>query len=596
MRVIRWLILVLISLAPARAQTTVPPSFFGLNLTNTAPLSPALKVFAAAVRLPALVWSSIETCKPTNPLSQNDPCYNWVTFDANLASVAPGRQVIFVFNGVPGWANGNAGSAVPPTTFQDFYNFVTVTVQRSANRITYWEPWNEADASTFWAGTQAQMLTLVQNVYSIVHANCACLVLTPSTAVYWGIPWLQAWFSMGAGAYADIVNIHCYPAYFNSGGNPTPTRPEQVSNEVRFIAQNLSYYGVSYPVVCDEGGSSGSLISAIPAANLGPYTSVWLTLLASGGIPSYWFTYDFYSDADGAWGTLTDQANWLTSQGQAYRVTQSWLSGATFTSPVARTPGTNLLRNPSAAGASTVAAGACPSGTNTGTPPTDWAVLNPDTAHGVSTEVVGTGTDGGIPYVDFRICGTPTSGAAGYVELALEASNHIAGTQGSFFTLGSSVKLQAGSLTNISNVQLNAAEYSAGNSYLDTILFFNLFPLPAALSLQYNEYSFALSNANAAFVQPTLTIADTVGEAFDVTLRVGRPDVDGGSIWSGSITRANGNAAQIVWDASGGPSSFSTSYTDSWTLDGNHTPVSGTVTLTNSPRLLESAVEGGWTP
>jgi hypothetical protein len=81
---------------------------------------------------------------------------------------------------------------------------------------------------------------------------------------------------------------------------------------------------------------------------------------------------------------------------------------------------TNGVRNPRAEGA---VAG------NPGTAPTNWAIGG---ANGIAAQIVGTGTENGMPYVAVRFTGTVPSGTgSGYVWF--EGSNAIAGVNGDSF-------------------------------------------------------------------------------------------------------------------------------------------------------------------
>ncbi len=88
----------------------------------------------------------------------------------------------------------------------------------------------------------------------------------------------------------------------------------------------------------------------------------------------------------------------------------------------------------------------------------------------------------------------------------------------------------------------------------------------------------------------------------DVTIRIGRPTAETGgnsTQWIGNVTEQNGVLGIIAWDSSGVSSSYTTpagfdQYRDIY--GESHPIVANTVTLTNSPIIIENAVWKGWAP
>jgi hypothetical protein len=72
-------------------------------------------------------------------------------------------------------------------------------------------------------------------------------------------------------------------------------------------------------------------------------------------------------------------------------------------------PVRNLLKNSTSLGA---VAG------TPGTLPKNWNLYAPDSGAGISTQVVGTGIEDGIDYIDFRVFGTPSTGGSASVRAA----------------------------------------------------------------------------------------------------------------------------------------------------------------------------------
>lgn len=579
----KWVFFLCSLLIGSASAQTVTPLTFGLNLkfpstTKPAVLSGGCRLWNAQDAVGTDVsWAAIETARGT---------YVWSQLDAQVAICkASGQKIYYTFGNVPGWANGNAAAYVPPTSATDFYNFVTAIALRYAGDGITYSVWNEANLPTFWwGGTVAQMVTYAQNVFAIVHANDPTgVVATPSVTSSGGFLWMQQFLAAGGGAYADAMDIHAYPIRGPGYSSVPPTStPEANSYIAQQFATVFAFYGQgSKPVIADEGGWANDTISALTTSQKQAYASIWLLSYASAGFAMFaWYEYD-----DSAWGTLWNGGTWLDQAGIAFRQTQNWLNGATFTAPWARVATTNQIRNPTGTG---MVAG------TPGTPPTDWSVFNPDSANGISTQFVGTCTGG----VVWRVFGTATAGATGFVQLSFETSTHIAATQGQQWTAGLFAQLISGAVIPAdAQTVLEINETGSGGGFLDTALYFFFNPIPAT-PLSANLQSFAAKTVNAAvaFVVPLYSVTYSVGDTLDISMCIGTPTMDTGSIWKATMT-LSGGSADVVEDSAGGPTTFSTSHTQQANIDSSQAPVvGGTVTLTNWPKLLSDTVFPPWAP
>jgi hypothetical protein len=156
-----------------------------------------------------------------------------------------------------------------------------------------------------------------------------------------------------------------------------------------------------------------------------------------------------------------------------------------------------------------------------GTLPTNWTAQN---VGGVAlTEVVGTGTEDGIAYVDVRYTGTTSSTASGGV--LAEQGLQIAALPGQTWVSSVFVRLIAGNLTNITSVANSIFERDSGGVLVaQTNATFT--PTGAALSTQRFFATRTLSNASTVFVQSRITITPVSGAAIDITLRIGLPQLE----------------------------------------------------------------------
>lgn len=165
---------------------------------------------------------------------------------------------------------------------------------------------------------------------------------------------------------------------------------------------------------------------------------------------------------------------------------------------------TNEIRNPRCEGA---VAG------TPGTMPTNWLVV---AGGGVTTEVVGSGTEDGWPYLEFRISGTPT---ASTTSIYFEASTQIAALVGETFTLSSNARVTAGDMTNVTNIALSCVERDGGGVSLGSQA--GSSEVPTAVNRRFRE-TFTMAQASVAYIQPRLDIVQA-GGAVDLTMRIYAP-------------------------------------------------------------------------
>ena len=205
----------------------------------------------------------------------------------------------------------------------------------------------------------------------------------------------------------------------------------------------------------------------------------------------------------------------------AISLTRSDFLGSTLMYPTART---NLVRNPRGEGVV--------SGTP-GTSPTYWAVGI--AASGVSRQIVGSGTVGGVPYVDMRFYGTqPGSGVSLALNLGFD-NIAAAAALGNTFTQSVWTQLTAGTLPG--NLEIHIGEYASGTSY---------FPGSQITS----PGTWQRSSTTTTITDPTVTTAMamiwvycTGGQTFDFTLRVGGMQFELGSTATSLILPTPGSPA-----------------------------------------------------
>jgi hypothetical protein len=188
----------------------------------------------------------------------------------------------------------------------------------------------------------------------------------------------------------------------------------------------------------------------------------------------------------------------------------------TFSAGVASTLGNlNQVMNPLMIGAV--------SGTP-GTLPDFWTSDFTDVSKGITSQVVGSGVETGIPYIDVRFSGTATAGAAGRMQIVFQ---HF--VEGGSQARANAVylKLAAGSLTNCAvNTFVNTADVS--NSPVSTLGFAAKTITGSALNTQKYAFTYT-TDASAGFVDACMSVSYSVGSAFDVTVRIGLPQDERGA-------------------------------------------------------------------
>ena len=193
-----------------------------------------------------------------------------------------------------------------------------------------------------------------------------------------------------------------------------------------------------------------------------------------------------------------------------------------------------------------------------GTIPTNWT--GSGTTAGITREIVGTGIENGINYIDYRIAGT-TTGAL-FFGVSLEGSTSVAATNGQTWTFSSYARLIAGSLAGFTQINF----YIVFNSSIGAALQFatgGITPTSAALNTQRFTRTGTASNALIAFVQPTIQLEAPTGTSIDITLRIGLPQLEQGATASSVIPTTTAAATRSADVASVGGTTFTSFYNQS---------------------------------
>jgi len=192
-----------------------------------------------------------------------------------------------------------------------------------------------------------------------------------------------------------------------------------------------------------------------------------------------------------------------------------------------------------------------------GTLPTNW-FYGGSVPNAISKQVVGTGTENGIDYIDIRFFGTPSG--SGSFNLFFEGLTQIAAVAGQTWTASFFVTLQAGTLTNLGTLVIGVNEWTSGGAFV-TGTNSALTVAAGALGLSRQSVTRTLTGGTTAAVDLDFGFQLTSGQAIDVTVRLGWPQLEQGT-WASSPIRTTSAAATRADDVVSLtlPPSFGTSY------------------------------------
>jgi hypothetical protein len=161
-----------------------------------------------------------------------------------------------------------------------------------------------------------------------------------------------------------------------------------------------------------------------------------------------------------------------------------------------------------------------------GTLPTNWSV-NTGGLTGITQQIVGTGTESGITYLDIRFSGTPS--AVGTYRIITEVTNNIAALTGQTWANSQYLKLAAGTLTGVTGFTDIYQEFTSAGVFVTEAGVVISSPTTAGLATQRSATSRTLAGgATTAFVRTAIQLSLSVA-AIDITLRIGLPQLELGA-------------------------------------------------------------------
>lgn len=172
----------------------------------------------------------------------------------------------------------------------------------------------------------------------------------------------------------------------------------------------------------------------------------------------------------------------------------------------------NEIRNGNALGAVNGVVG------SGGAAPTYFAFSS---ASGITREVIGSGTEAGIPYVEIRFYGTPTANPS----LSFEYSTQVVCAEGETWTGSFYYRQTGGALTNINNVQQFFSQQQA-NGTINSNSYSNVGTVDATWRRSVYTKVLTDTTPDTARLRNGLYLSCALGSAIDITLRVGQMQLE----------------------------------------------------------------------
>lgn len=155
-----------------------------------------------------------------------------------------------------------------------------------------------------------------------------------------------------------------------------------------------------------------------------------------------------------------------------------------------------------------------------GTTPTNWSVV---TASGIAINVVGTGQENGVDYIDFRIVGTATAGVSAAINF--ESTSQVVTATGETWTTSAFLKLVSGSLSTITSISAGIREALSGGTFVQDTIGANIKASITSTLTRFSQVS-VVGGATSVRAMPKFYISIANGAVVDATIRIGLPQFE----------------------------------------------------------------------
>ncbi|MDP2014341.1 MAG: beta-galactosidase [Actinomycetota bacterium] len=319
----------------------IPATLFGMQVQNAENgLWPTMPIGSLRLWDNQTSWANIE---------KSQGVFDWTALDTAVATAKKNgtNDILMVLSGTPAWATDDPspealpvpGAAGMPRNLEWWNAWVTAVVTRYKGQITSYQPWNEANLSTFFTGSPQEMADLTKRAYDIIKAiDPAAIVVAPSTGTRLSGAFMKFYpaflAALGAKGWPiDVWAAHTYPA---SLGTPVDRAAlalawqkvlKQAKAPVKPMWDTENNFGLKgpgpkNPDVDIDGTKAASWVAR-----------TYLDALALNIERVYWYRWEPYNDL---WGI---QMFTNTPGAKAFETLEDWIVGARFNGCVTEAKG-----------------------------------------------------------------------------------------------------------------------------------------------------------------------------------------------------------------------------------------------------------------
>ena len=175
-----------------------------------------------------------------------------------------------------------------------------------------------------------------------------------------------------------------------------------------------------------------------------------------------------------------------------------------------------------------------------GTLPTNWA----STVGGLAFNVIGTGTESGITYIDIQFVGTTSATS---FNVRFDQNLAVAAVNGQTWTNSFFCRMVNGATTNIGAIKNRITFRDSGGATLTTGDVDFLSTISASsIAVARRQNTFTAANASIAAVVGAVLFECVSGVAIDITLRIGLPQLELGSFATSPILTTAAAATRLA--------------------------------------------------
>lgn len=326
---------------------TVQPSLFGMHVHDLSNPVPEVNQKFGAIRIwdNGVRWDQVNTAQDV---------YDWTLMDQVVtnAEATGAKEIMYVLGSTPQWLATDfsvdnyldaPGANSKPASLAEWDKWVRAVVQRYRGRIDSYQVWNEVNFSSFWNGSEAQMVELTRRAAKIVHAE------DPGAEVVTGSAIVRQSKKVGKQAAAistksffynymrglknkkvkfDAVGMHLYPWYKAGPGDGTPFDRETGASNAQEVLDHFKFKQPMYDTEMAYGNrrDNGWPRKVLPAKLGAAYLAQTYIYGMVNNVPQvYWYGWDDHVLGVDVTSPKTGR---ILAPGIAYNTVMNWMSYA----------------------------------------------------------------------------------------------------------------------------------------------------------------------------------------------------------------------------------------------------------------------------